>query len=197
MRGIDVSAWQESINWQGLKDEGFEFVIVKLGENESVSETYEQQVKETLENGLKLGVYYYSHATCREEAIAEADFVASQLQSCPEMGIWFDMEDSSIEESGADVTELCLTFVNRLHELGFDYVGIYSSYNWFTNVIDLSMLEGIPLWSAQYNYQNDLSIENPNANVVLWQYTDHISADLPYDGNQLQTYVVAGKGNVL
>ena len=31
-------------------------------------------------------------------------------------------------------------FINRLNELDYNYVGLYSSYNWLTNIIDLNLL---------------------------------------------------------
>ena len=189
MKGIDVSAWQDSINWQGLKDDGCEFVIVKIGQSYKLTETFLKQIREAEENGMKLGVYYYSKATSIEEAQQEADWVDQQLQQYvgvknPEIGIWYDMEDPSIRSSGADITALCSAFVSTLNERGYTYVGIYSSYNWLTSVIDAySLADYVPYWVAQYNSQDDFSLEYPTKQVKIWQYTDHVSDDLPYDGN--------------
>lgn len=185
MKGIDISAWQEKVNWQGLKDEGFEFAIVKLGEYDKLSDTFVEQVNEAVANGMKIGVYYYSHAYNEQDATEEAEWVAEQVKSylgeCPSMGIWFDIEDAPILDGGHDLNLICKTFVNHLYSLGMNYVGVYSSYNWLTNFI--GDLGEIPIWVAQYNYQNDYLLENPNANVKIWQFTDHISDELPYDGN--------------
>ena len=187
IKGVDLSAWQETVNWQGLIDNGMGFAIVKLGERDRLTETFVDQINQAKEHGLKIGVYYYSHALTEADAIAEADWVArtikQYLPDCPEMGIWYDIEDPEILNFGADITALCSAFVNRVRDANLGYVGIYSSYNWLTNYIDVSQLNNIPLWVAQYNYQNDYSLENPNANVRIWQFTDHISDELPYDGN--------------
>ena len=32
MKLIDISAWQEEIDWNGLQEEGIEGVIIKIGE---------------------------------------------------------------------------------------------------------------------------------------------------------------------
>ena len=185
MKGIDISAWQEEVNWQGLLNEGFEFCIVKLGECDKLSDTFVSQVNEAVANGLKIGVYYYSHASTEQEAINEAEWVSEQVRSYfgvePELGIWYDYEDPALVD--VDMTSICKAFFLKLVELGICNFGLYSSYNWLTNYIDVSQLNNIPLWVAQYNYQNDYSLENPNANVRIWQFTDHISDELPYDGN--------------
>lgn len=70
---IDVSAWQEGINMAQVKAEGVYGVIVKLGENYRETETARKQIFEALDAGLKVGVYYYSHAMSIEEAKAEGE----------------------------------------------------------------------------------------------------------------------------
>lgn len=186
MKGIDISAWQEEVNWQGLKDNGFNFVIVKLGENGKLSSSFIEQINAAVDNGMKVGVYYYTRATTADGAAADADFVADAIKIylngvAPEMGIWYDMEDSSILNSGADITGLCKAFLEQMQMKGLA-AGVYSSYNWLTNYIDAAVLN-VPVWVAQYNSQDDFTAEHPGVNVLMWQFTDHVSDDLPYDGN--------------
>ena len=188
--GVDLSAWQENVNWQGLISAGYEFAIIKLGENYQLTETFVQQINEATQNGLKVGVYFYSHALSKEQAKQEAQWVSDQiinyLGSCPEMGIWFDFEDPPIIENAVDnLTDICLAFVEKVKENGLDYVGVYTSYSWFTNYLELLKLGDVPLWTAQYNSQDDLKLENPTANIKLWQFTNKVSEELPYDGSIL------------
>lgn len=188
MRGIDVSAWQENINWQALQEDGCEFVIVKIGERQKLSETFCQQVNEAVAHEMKIGIYYYACAQSAEAAQAEAVWVDAQIKEYlngenPELGIWYDVEDVSMEAS--DVTEICRGFIQAITDFGYTYAGIYSSYNWLTNgtiVVD-QLPADTPYWVAQYNSQEDFSTEHPDKVVKMWQYTDHISDDLPYDGN--------------
>ena len=178
MKGIDISAWQENIDWQAVVDAGIEFVIVKLGQSGNLDSMFIEHINNAVANGLKVGVYYYSTATCVEEAEVEADFVDEQIKEylngkCPEMGIWYDVEDPCME--GSDITAICNVFLNDLEE--YENVGIYSSYNWLTNGnIDTSNINA-PIWVAQYNYECNFD------NAKIWQYTDHFSDDLPYDGD--------------
>lgn len=186
MKGIDISAWQENIDWQAVKDAGAEFAIVKLGQNGRLDPMFVTHVNNAVAYGLKFGVYYYSTATIPEEAQMEADWVAAQLQtylngSTPDMGVWYDMEDDSIAQSGANITALCVAFVNRLLTAGFTCVGVYSSYNWLTNgYIFPDQLGNVPIWCAQYN--RECNYEGPN--LVMWQFTDAWNiAEMNFDGN--------------
>ena len=187
---VDLSAWQETVNWNGLKEAGYEVAIIKLGEGFTLTDTFVEQINAAVANGFKVGVYYYSHAFSKEQARQEANWVSEQincyLPSCPEAGIWFDFEDPSILDNAIDdLTEICIAFVEQVKANGLDYVGVYTSYSWFTYHLDMNALGNIPLWTAQYNYQDDLKLENPNANIVLWQFTDRISDEIPYDGSIL------------
>ena len=65
--GIDVSEFQgEVIDWKQVKESGVEFVMVRLGyraygESGSLvlDAMYEQNVKNALEAGLQVGVYFF------------------------------------------------------------------------------------------------------------------------------------------
>jgi len=179
MKGIDISAWQERIDWPVVRAAGVEFVIVKMGQGGRVDSQYYNHVSNALNVGMKVGVYIYSVATSIETAIAEADFVHAQLNGLtPEMGIWFDAEDDRM--TGSDITAICAAFVNRLQGYGYGYVGVYSSYNWLMNgYIDPAAL-GCPIWCAQYN--SECNYTGPNLHI--WQYTDSWNiAGQNFDGN--------------
>lgn len=186
MKGIDISAWQENVDWQAVVDFGVEFVIIKIGESYQLDSMFIDHINSAVAHGLKVGVYYYSHAINDTQAEFEAGWVGAQIQEYlngnqPEMGIWYDMEDSSIVDFEADITVLCSTFIERMQSFGYTYVGVYSSYNWLVNGnIDTDQLN-VPYWCAQYNYQCDF--EHPS--LKIWQYTDalNINGQL-FDGNE-------------
>jgi len=173
MKGIDISAWQENVDWQAVISSGIEFVIVKIGENYQLDGMFIDHINNAVNHGLKVGVYYYSKVTNETQAQSEADWIDTQIKQylngkCPEMGIWYDMEDNSIADSGADITGLCRTFTGQIKLAGYGYVGVYSSYNWLTNGnIDTANLD-VPYWCAQYNFE--CNFPNPN----IWQNTDSL-----------------------
>ena len=40
LKGIDVSAWQEKVDWQAVKNDGFEFSMIRLGYNTNQLDKY-------------------------------------------------------------------------------------------------------------------------------------------------------------
>lgn len=190
MKVVDISAWQEHVDWQGLIAAGVEGVIIKLGERDTLDTMFVEHVNHAVEYGLKYGVYYYAHACTHDEAVREADTVAAWLTEylrgeTPELGIWYDAESTRM--TTGDVTEVCMAFLNRLTDYGHQYEGIYAAWNWLSkdgaHYIDVDALpDYVPLWSAQYNSHDDLNDEYPGR-VRIWQYSDHFSNELPYDAD--------------
>ena len=178
MKVIDISAWQEHIDWQAVKDAGIEGVIIKLGEGRNLDEKFIEHVNNAVAYGLRYGVYYYGHASSINEAITEANWVDKQIKTYlngknPELGIWYDAEDNSMLNGEQNVVYPIANFVHTLRKAGYNYIGVYTSYNWLTNVIYLQPLPlDVPIWVAQYHRKNDFKQENPDRICKMWQYTD-------------------------
>ena len=180
MKIVDISAWQDNFDWDYFISLGVEGVIIKIGEGNRLDSMFVEHVNNAVAHGLPYGVYYYTHASSYDEAVADADSVAGWISEylngqTPELGIWYDAEDNSM--LSGDVTATCMAFLNRLTDYGHQYQGIYASWNWLSKEgahhIDVDALpEYVPLWSAQYNSYDNLSDEYPGR-VRIWQYTDN------------------------
>lgn len=183
MKVIDISAWQTEIDWQGLVDSGVDGVILKIGQEDNLDDMFVEHVNHAVEYGLKYGVYYYAKACNYDEAVREADIVASWLKEylrgeTPELGIWYDAESPKMLLNSDDITSVCMAFLNQLTNYGHQYQGIYSSWNWLSkegahhiHIDDLP--EYVPIWVAQYSSHCDLKDEYPDR-VRIWQYTDSL-----------------------
>ena len=80
MKVIDISAWQENVDWQAVKDAGIEGVILKIGEHSHLDDMFVDHINKAVENCLQFGVYYFARACTYDEAVAEADQVAAWLK---------------------------------------------------------------------------------------------------------------------
>lgn len=180
---IDISAWQQHINWQAILDAHIDGVIIKLGEYTNLDEMFIRHVNDAVEYNLPYGVYYYAHAQTISESINEALWVDQMIKTYldgenPPLGIWYDAEDESLLQSPINPAYMIGNFINKLNELDYNYVGLYSSYNWLTNIIDLNLLaDYIPIWVAQYYHENSFKQEHPERICKIWQYTDHKQID--------------------
>lgn len=186
MKCFDISDWQDYFTsveqFKQAKAEGYDGVIVKLGECYNETECGRTQILNALEAGLKVGCYYFSHAYDLEECRKEANWVINKLKEIGltdwhlQLGIWYDYEDHtrlrSYIDSGQlsyqDITNIMCEFVNTLNREGFKNVGIYSGYSLLWDETYMySQVPWVPLWVAQYNSTCDYP------DPYIWQYTDH------------------------
>lgn len=185
---FDISDWQDYFTsveqFKQAKEQGYDGVIVKLGESYNETECGRTQILNALEAGLKVGVYYFSHAYDLEECRNEAKWVIGKLQEIGltdwhlQLGVWYDYEDhtrlrsyiNSGQLSYQDITNIMCEFVNTLHRAGFNNVGIYSGYSLLWDETYMySQVPWVPLWVAQYNSECDY----PKESVYIWQHSDH------------------------
>lgn len=167
-RGIDVSAWQGTIDWEKVKASGIDFAIIRCGYGMNKSDQDDSQflrnVTECERLGIPYGVYIYSYATNTTKASSEADHVLRLIKghklSYP---VYFDMEDNST--LGCDHASIAKTFCNKITSAGYS-VGVYANLNWWNNYLTDSCFSNWHRWVAQYystcQYKNE---------YAMWQYT--------------------------
>lgn len=178
MRGIDVSENNGVVDWGAVKANGFDFAIIRIGYGRgNLDSEFYNNVNGAINAGLAIGVYHYSYAMNEENAADEAEFVLNTLNDAGltadklPMGIWFDMEDADNYKANRgmptsqQLTNICSVFINKLWQAGYVNTGLYASYDWLVNVLDISQLGGCAIWCAQLNNQCDYEGAN------LWQYT--------------------------
>lgn len=186
MKVVDLSAWQEDVDWKALSEE-FDGVILKIGQGTHMDSMFVEHVNNAVAHNMPYGIYYYNKAQSVEEAQAEAQQVDEWIKTWlngknPQLGIWADVEDERM--LNGDATASAMAFVNYLWGIGYNYVGIYTSYSWLTyGNLDTSALKDVALWVAQYYSENSLLEEQPDLICKIWQYTDHYSDEFPYDAS--------------
>ena len=75
MRGVDVSIFNENVDWRALKAAGIDFAICRTGYGKSgFDENFQHNVEEAHKAGLICGAYHYSYALTPSDAAAEAAF---------------------------------------------------------------------------------------------------------------------------
>lgn len=156
--GIDISTFQEGINFKSVKSKGVEFCILRAGftgygtgtslNKDSCFEYFYKQCKSL---GIPVGAYWYSCANTYEKGVREANFM---YQNCLkdkqfEYPIYIDVEDKYHQKlAGKKLVAAAIKgFCETLENKGF-YVGIYASVDWFKNYIETSELDSYDKWIA-------------------------------------------------
>ncbi len=98
--GLDLSKWQGKIDFSKIKEQGVEFVMIKIGGQSKKNAKIEMDpnfitnITGALENNLKVGLYFYSHATNEKEAKNQAEWLLNKIPNYNiTMPIAFDWEN--------------------------------------------------------------------------------------------------------
>lgn len=97
-RGIDVSNYQGTVDWNKVKAAGVDFAILKVGPvYGNPDDSFERNAAECERLGIPYGVYYYSYARSIKDANKEADRTLAWLGGHhPSLPVYYDLEDSYI-----------------------------------------------------------------------------------------------------
>ncbi|MCD8365948.1 MAG: hypothetical protein LUC83_09135, partial [Clostridiales bacterium] len=99
IQGIDVSKWQGTIDWEEVKEDGIEFVMIGTGRFKNGVGTpdamFERNIQGAIDAGIYVGVYHYATVTTVEDACDAADYVLDLVDGYKvSYPIAIDMEDS-------------------------------------------------------------------------------------------------------
>lgn len=172
LKGIDVSRYQYSIDWNSVKNAGIDFAIIRTGfggENwEKQTDPYfEANYAGATQNGIKVGVYHYSYATNTAMASQEADLCLSILKGRHlDYPVFYDVENSAQNALSPDtLAAIVNTFASKLQQAGYK-VGLYSFVNFYNAHLTSSALDSYDKWVA------NTGVDAPNFSkpYTMWQY---------------------------
>lgn len=155
-KGIDVSAWQDKINWEKVKASGdIDFVIIRCGYGSNYKSQddkyWEYNVSECERLGIPYGVYLYSYANSTAKAKSEAQHVLRLLKGHnPTYPVYYDLEDSVVSVAGkTNIVKFADTFCSTMEANGYT-AGIYASLSWWNDELNSSTLDKYEKWVAQW-----------------------------------------------
>ena len=177
-KGIDVSRYQGEIDWEKVAGDGVEYAFIRLGIRGAtegklmLDETYEDNMEGALENGVNVGVYFFTQALNKEEAVEEAEFVLENLKDYDvSYPIVLDVEEITTKNPRTknmgkqDWTNVCIAFCDRIREAGYVPM-IYGNLKTFMLMVDLEQLEEYEKWFAYYRTPLYFPYE-----FSVWQYS--------------------------
>lgn len=172
--GIDVSEWQGDVDYEAVKEAGATFVMMRIGvvldsgEEPALDGQFLDNIKSAKEAGLKVGVYLYSKALSKEEAIEEAHWVLKQLDGeSLDLPIVFDWEIwgnwNSYHMSFHDLNLMAHSFIETVEDEGYEGM-LYGSKFYLENFWEDEEFENI--WLA--HYASNTSYEG----YMMWQFSN-------------------------
>lgn len=180
MIGVDVSTWQDTINWEKAKKAGVEFAMIRLGfghnkKNQMVMDTeYKNNIENAKKAGIPVGVYFFSYAKDVYEAREQAKYVIDTLNGITlELPIAFDWENwnnfNSYNISLTDINLIADAFINEVTKHGYQGT-LYSSKYYLENIWEVGSKD---TWLAHYTSSKS-SYSKP---YTMWQFSNKGKVD--------------------
>ena len=168
MKGIDVSSHNGNINWNSVKNDGVEVVIIKATEGVDFTDNMVNQHYIGAKNvGLNIGFYHFMSEKTNPTRQAE-DFYNCIKDKSYNVIPTLDIEVNNYGRSAAQITDRCLEFINRFKELSGQDVMIYTGGYFGRDNLD-SRIKCYPGWIAHYGVSSPMET---GFRVVGHQYTE-------------------------
>lgn len=185
MNVIDLSDWNDRLDYDCLRDNGIEGMIAKISEGRTLSQLYTRHISEAVARRMPWGVYAFTHAQTTERAEEEANQVIKALRQLqqqgygkPDLGIWFDVESSETTAQDVDdATAICSKFIATCNAAEYA-AGIYANYYTFCSCLDIWQLaDYVQYWCAQYSDHCDFQTSFPGKKLAGWQQAETFMID--------------------
>jgi len=176
--GVDISRYQKDVDFEALKSDGIEFVMIRVGARGyktgelQLDEYFQENIKKASEAGLDIGVYFFSQAVTQEEAVEEAQLVLDNIKDYEILyPVAYDME--FIENDTARVetltrderTAMAAAFLNHINNSGYTPM-LYGDTEWLVKRIDVAKFNASCIWLAE-----EADIPKYPYRYEMWQYT--------------------------
>ena len=169
---VDVSSWQDTINWELVKNDGVDGAIIRVGwgmtsyDAPGFDSRFDYNIKEVKRLNIPYALYIYGYAEYDFSARNEAKFVKETMEKYgipKDTYIFYDAE----EPISLSTYEMVIpTFVETMHNYGYKNVGVYGSVSYFEyGRLNSNRIKQYPVWVAQYYKKNQYE-----GDYVGWQY---------------------------
>ncbi|MBQ6040156.1 MAG: glycoside hydrolase family 25 protein [Oscillospiraceae bacterium] len=182
LTGIDISSHNTVEDWNALKADGIDFVMLRAGYRGygvgtgklTKDEKFRQYYHAAKEAGLLVGAYFFSQAITEEEAVEEAILTAQQLEGCElDFPVAYDWELILHDDEGArtdnvpvdTLTDCVLAYCQNIEAFGYKAI-VYQNKRTTLFKLDLPRIKDIPFWLAEYG-------DGPTYiyDYDMWQYS--------------------------
>lgn len=166
-KGIDVSDWQDKIDWVKVKNDGIDCAIIRYADGDTLDKRFKENMKGAIAAGLHVGCYIFSRAKTKAQAEKEAERLFNAAKPyATDMPLYIDLEVGSLSKYADTVAA---AFLNKMKVLG-GWGGVYANLNWWEHYLTKTATNysASPFWIAQYN--DKITHKNPKL-FGIWQYS--------------------------
>ena len=173
IRGIDISHYQEKIDWEQLrnatiKDAPIRFVFIKSTEGSNmIDENFKENFYQAREYGFIRGAYHFysTKSSARDQAAFFLQKVHLEEGDLPPV---LDVENKPDSMSVEDFQREILTWLNIVEDKYHVKPILYTYYKFKEKYLSDARFDDYPYWIAHY-YVSEMKYQGP---WKFWQHTD-------------------------
>lgn len=190
---IDISEWQGgSIDFKKVKASGVKSVIIRCGYGKfdghfHTDDYFYNNIKKAKAAGLSVGIYYFSYAYTRQQAINEANHCLRLIKGYKiNLPVYFDWEYDSMNKARkhmssksfkntnwrTNITDMTAAFCKTIAQNGYR-AGFYFNLDYLNRYYNLSKLKNYSKWYAYWGSNK------PGSNI--WAHANGLPTPTAYD----------------
>ena len=198
---IDVSTWQENMNYAQLKASGVDGIIIRAGFSYTLDNEFYNHMNGALNADFKyIGAYWFGYAGSADEARAEAnrcDQILAPYKDRLNLGVYYDWEydsENRVKARGITPTKTLVTSMNKafcdvIASRGYA-AGYYLNLDYASRLVDESQLTQYRRWLAMWPNVTVPTLANLGSeDCFLWQCKDNARFN-GYNGNLDLNYLL-------
>ena len=171
IRGIDVSHWNGSIDFEKVKASGIDFVIIKAGGSDKglyTDSKFIENYNKAKAAGLSVGAYYFVNKMFLGEfagRFSAGNFIEIIKDLKFDYPVFVDIEaqDNKYKE---EITDAAIGFCDEMEKAGY-FVGIYASdISGYQYKLNHDRIKSYAHWVARYGNEPKVCKE-----YGIWQYS--------------------------
>lgn len=171
-RGIDVSMYQQNVDWKAVKNSGVDYAIIRAGYGRYASQEdpyFDQNMRNAKAAGLACGAYWFSYADSVAAAKQEAEVFLQVIDGYQfEYPLVFDIEDQvHVNMTKEQVSAIIEAFCQTVEAKGY-YISVYSYASFLNTKVYQSVLDRYDIWVAHFNTS---APAYSLSSYGMWQYS--------------------------
>lgn len=177
VKGVDLSKYNGTVDFNALKNAGVDFAMLRLGSRGygtgviSLDEKFVEYAQNARLSGIQIGAYFYSQAVNETEAVEEANYIVGAVSGFDiKYPIAIDVEHVSGDEARTDNltseerTKIVKTFCDTVKGYGYKPI-VYATRDMLISGIDLEDMGDYDVWLSDQNVPTDYPYR-----FSMWQY---------------------------
>lgn len=178
--GLDVSKWNDNIDFDEIKEAGIDFLIIRAGYGTTVDKKFKRNIEGAIEHNMLVGIYWFSYAYTPKMAYFEAKKCYNTIKKYKKhitLPVFYDFEYDSVnyaKRHGVTITKTKAsnyadTFCSSIRSFSNEKleVGIYTNLDYSKRYFTKEVLNKYHCWIACWN--NSCVYKGK---YIMWQKSD-------------------------